>query len=437
MLPHFTTTFDSQALRAFEDDRRRRLLVAVRYACLASVLALAAFSVFDTFWHVADQHGPLATRTVTLAALLLVLVASFTPLGVRYIDPLAVVACLFFCGGTVLVAEMAAGGLSIYRDPIYLLLIGFTLLIPWKPGAAALCFATSIAFYNVLYLFTGGMGYIGTWLVSNVMLAVGGVIATFSVGEINRLRRAEFGYRRRLQMLDERLFAMDAVDQVYPSLARDLRAPLSLFMTALESLQQGHGGGTGEAQRQAVDLCRRNAVRLVSLVDEQLAMSHLKTDGPVREIDVVGFARRLLAELAPLAERQRVHMSMQDLPTSLTIGCDPSVLEQATLSMLAFALDSGAGGDVRMSVIRRDQGAEVQVEDNGVGLTAQEVAALFSPPTLRDGQVLALRRHGLSLAAAKQRVTAMGGTLTASSEMGHGTVLHLWLPRMPTVPVDV
>ena len=429
MVPHFTTTFDAEAHSAFEEDRRRRLLVAVRYACLASILALAAFSVFDTFWHVADQHGPLATRTVTLAALMLVLVVSFTPLGVRYIDPLAVVACLFFCGGTVLVAEMAAGGLSIYRDPIYLLIIGFTLLIPWKPAAAALCFATSIAFYNVLYLFTGGMGYVGTWLVSNMMLAVGAAIATFSVREINRLQRVEFGFRRRLQRLDEKLFTIDAVDQIYPNLDRALRAPLILFMTPLETLLQADSKLT-EVQRQALDLCRRNALRLVSLMDEQLALSHLKTAPAVQAFDLVALVRQLLTELEPLAVRQRIRLAMQDLPVSLGVQCDPALVEQAVLAMLAFALDSGKAGDVRVAVIRRDNGAEVCVTDNGVGLSAVEVAGLFLPPILQDGHGLPLRRNGLSLAVAKERLGRVGGTLSASSEIGEGTALHMWVPRV-------
>ena len=99
MGPPVSSQVDPHIARAFDEDRGRRLVIALRYACLVTVLALAGFALFDSFWHVGELMPLLGAHTLTLGALMVVLVLSFTPVGVRFIDALTAVACLFFASG--------------------------------------------------------------------------------------------------------------------------------------------------------------------------------------------------------------------------------------------------------------------------------------------------------------------------------------------------
>ena len=206
MLTHLATyALDPVALQDYQRVLRARWLSATRWVCLAGTLSLAAFSVADSTWKAIDMQSLLVVRSATLAALWLILLTSFTARGVGWIKPLGTLACLFLLAGMVMSAEFAGGGLSIYRDPIYMTFMGLTLLFPWSPWAAAGCFACGIGFYNILYFFTGGMGSIGSWAVSNVLLCMGAGVSTVSVHTLARLRRLEFGYRRRLRQLEATL----------------------------------------------------------------------------------------------------------------------------------------------------------------------------------------------------------------------------------------
>ncbi len=201
MLARLDPVQAAAAEQAFAVHRRSRLLVALRWACVACIAVLAAFALFDSFWAIDGLQGLLVARSASLAALLLVLLASWTPLGVRHVDALSVLCCLSFCGGAVVIAELAGSGLSIYRDPIYLGFMLFTLLVPWRPRAAALCYFASVGMYDGLYFFMGGMGYMGSFVMSNALLAAGALIATYSVRFLYLAQRSQYFCERQLQQL--------------------------------------------------------------------------------------------------------------------------------------------------------------------------------------------------------------------------------------------
>jgi signal transduction histidine kinase len=66
----------------------------------------------------------------------------------------------------------------------------------------------------------------------------------------------------------------------------------------------------------------------------------------------------------------------------------------------------------------------VEVQDNGIGIAAPEVALIFEPfySTKRGGT-------GLGLAIANRIVERHGGVLEVESRLGAGTTMRVWIPR--------
>jgi signal transduction histidine kinase len=250
-----------------------------------------------------------------------------------------------------------------------------------------------------------------------------------SVSLIHRLRRLEFAYRRRLQILDEKLWSVDSMDQVFPNLHRELLGPLGLMLTPLETLSATL---TTAAQRQEVEICRRNAVRVVRLADEAVGQVWLDAAAPApppREIDVVEHVRELLSELESLAQRKRLLLLLAEAPATLRLRLPAAVLDQALLAMVAHAFNHAkSGGEVRVALAARDGGVEVTVRDNGIGLTGEDLRELFAPLQEANPRNEMRRRTALNLAVARLRCERVGGRVTATSELGHGTALTTWLP---------
>jgi signal transduction histidine kinase len=71
----------------------------------------------------------------------------------------------------------------------------------------------------------------------------------------------------------------------------------------------------------------------------------------------------------------------------------------------------------------------IEVEDEGEGIPAQALPRIFERFYRADS---ARARHvggtGLGLAIVKHLVNAMGGTVTAESELGRGTTIRVVLP---------
>ena len=103
---------------------------------------------------------------------------------------------------------------------------------------------------------------------------------------------------------------------------------------------------------------------------------------------------------------------------------DQDALEQLFLNLLINAVqatDSGGRVEIRVSV---DDDATVTIADTGSGIPEGALDRVFEPfySTKPD-------RAGLGLAIAWRTAAAHGGKLSIESALGHGTVVHVALPR--------
>jgi two-component system NtrC family sensor kinase len=119
------------------------------------------------------------------------------------------------------------------------------------------------------------------------------------------------------------------------------------------------------------------------------------------------------------------------LDLSLEPGLPRVVLDATELQQVAVNLINNslyatpAGGRVLISAKRVGGEVQVAVQDNGNGIPPQDLERVFQPffTTKPVGQ-----GTGLGLAVCYGIVAKWGGTITAESEVGEGTVMTLHLP---------
>jgi two-component system sensor histidine kinase BaeS len=140
-------------------------------------------------------------------------------------------------------------------------------------------------------------------------------------------------------------------------------------------------------------------------------------DLPVKRSEVS--LSEILSELT--AERVRV-----EAPDGLTAFADAELLSDALARLVSNALQfSGAEVSVRAG---RTGGPWIEVEDRGTGFTEEGLARAFEPLSAGSNTRNDRGGLGLGLFIARRLVEAQGGTLTARSTPGEGSVFRIEFP---------
>jgi signal transduction histidine kinase len=86
------------------------------------------------------------------------------------------------------------------------------------------------------------------------------------------------------------------------------------------------------------------------------------------------------------------------------------------------------GGTVRVSARAVGSGAEIEVGDEGIGMSEEDVRHLFEPFRRVGDRQHSIPGSGLGLFVTRQIVTAHGGRLEVDSVPGRGSTFRVSLP---------
>jgi two-component system NtrC family sensor kinase len=129
-----------------------------------------------------------------------------------------------------------------------------------------------------------------------------------------------------------------------------------------------------------------------------------------------------------------IELQLELAPGMPAVHCDAAQMEQVLLALVMNAIDAmPRGGRLRLASALATGGAmaEVQVQDDGVGIPPDLLPNLFEPFfTTKE------RGHGVGLGLAISRgiIERHGGKIALVSEPGRGTTFTIRLPLAPETP---
>ncbi|MDQ7746658.1 ATP-binding protein [Hydrogenophaga pseudoflava] len=219
------------------------------------------------------------------------------------------------------------------------------------------------------------------------------------------------------------------------TMSHEIRTPMNGVLGMLELLERTP---IDSHQRQLCHTVHESAHILLGLIDNILDFAKIEAghmdlhDSPTDLRDLVqGACDSLRANAEAHGTELQVRLSPA-LPTHIL--CDPLRLRQVLFNLggnaIKFSSGQGRQGQVNICVsAERNETLLLEVEDNGVGIAADQLARLFVPFQQADAQTT--RRFGgtgLGLAICRRLVEAMGGDIDLHSRLGEGTVACVRLP---------
>lgn len=250
-----------------------------------------------------------------------------------------------------------------------------------------------------------------------------------SAGPLPRRDGASEGSVVALHDVTDELLALSQRDDFVSSVSHELRTPLTSVAGYLDLAVDDPD--LPPHIRGYLEVAERNAGRLRILIDNLLSAARTATDaGTWEPVDLRDVVDDVVESQSPRAADREIDIAVEAQGVTVVRG-DVGRLTQVVDNIVSNAVKySHTGGHVRVELgdgpARR---VRLTVRDDGPGIAVAAQGQLFSrfyrAPEVRH---TAVQGTGLGLHISRQIVEALGGTITLSSEPGHGTRVEVLLP---------
>jgi signal transduction histidine kinase/HAMP domain-containing protein len=205
--------------------------------------------------------------------------------------------------------------------------------------------------------------------------------------------------------------------------AHELRTPLTTIIGAIEVLQAGAKDDPRERDRFLTHI-EREAERLARLARALLTLARAHAGQERPRLDLVPVAS-LLNELAD-GTRAGDGLAVEvECPPELLASVNRDLLEQALRNLADNAVKHTPSGRVVLRAYASGTAVNIEVEDTGVGMTAETQQHVFD--RFYRGQDRDAEGFGLGLAIVRQAVRTLGGHIDLDSAPGQGTRIRIVL----------
>lgn len=215
------------------------------------------------------------------------------------------------------------------------------------------------------------------------------------------------------------------------TVTHDLKSLLGLIIGYTEVLVEDHAALPDEELSRYLRAVARSGRKINYMVNELLLLSGTgKMEVEIEPLDMGSIVAEALQRLTFLIEKHQAGIILPDT-WPVALGCRPWV-EEVWANYISNAIKYG-GQPPRVELGATVQSNDVTtlmvgfwVRDNGLGLTPDQQARLFTPFTRLDQ--VRVQGHGLGLSIVRRIVEKLGGKVGIESEVGQGSVFTFSLP---------
>jgi signal transduction histidine kinase len=220
------------------------------------------------------------------------------------------------------------------------------------------------------------------------------------------------------------------------SVSHELRTPLTSIKGYVDLLLLGAAGQLNEAQLSFLNVVKNNANRLMDLINDILEIGRIDSEKiqlNFEQVNVRNIFNDVLQTLQVQIDRKEMLVE-NDIDMKLPeVFADLRRLTQVVMNLVSNAIKyTFPKGQITLRAFLNPAGMlQVDVEDSGVGISAEDQKNLFRRFQRFDNP---LRDEaggtGLGLSIAKSFVELHGGEMWVISEPGQGSTFSFIIPVM-------
>ena len=250
------------------------------------------------------------------------------------------------------------------------------------------------------------------------------------------------------------------------TMSHELRTPLNAIIGFSEALKDGLMGRMSDTQLEYIKDIFSSGQHLLSLINDILDLSKVEAGMMTLNLEAIDIKSLLSNSLSIVKEKamsQRIRLELEVEEGLGVCQLDARKTKQIIYNLLSNAVKFSAhGGRVKLHARKvqrsavgtltggwpvhtfplpeneHEQFLEICVDDQGIGISRENMARLFQAFSQIDGGLARkFEGTGLGLAMVRQMAELQGGGVAVASAEGEGARFAAWLPLSIPVPVDL
>jgi signal transduction histidine kinase len=217
------------------------------------------------------------------------------------------------------------------------------------------------------------------------------------------------------------------VGQLASSVAHELGTPLNVVSGRARMILRGRVGPDDVPRNLEIILQQTDKIA----EEIRALLDYSRRESPGRSsVDLHAELPRWLALIEPLATRRGVELAFESEDAPVVVEVAASRLQQVVVNLVVNGIHAmPETGRLTLRLDEADGSAQIEVRDQGVGMSADTRAQLFEPffTTKPAGE-----GTGLGLSVAREIVEECGGTIEVESALGEGSCFRVTLPLAPS-----
>jgi len=215
------------------------------------------------------------------------------------------------------------------------------------------------------------------------------------------------------------------------TMSHELRSPLNVIIGYVDLLLCGEMGELADEQQQPLLRVHQQALQLLELIQETLDVSRLEAGLlplDIETFEMLPFLDELKDSIPTDWAKREVALVWEIDAAPLFVRSDPAKLKKILRNLIANALKFTDHGTVTVTATAKHGWTEFAIADTGIGISADALPVIFE--MFRQADSSSTRRHrgvGLGLYIVRQLVRALGGEITVTSSVGHGSTFRVRL----------
>jgi len=214
-------------------------------------------------------------------------------------------------------------------------------------------------------------------------------------------------------------------------IAHDLRSPMSVIQGYVSLMATGKTGDVNDTQMEFLGSVNRKITEMTALLNDFLDISKIDAgfvNLKCRDMDLGEIVNDVVADLEPMAAGSEVTLDVALPPGNVRVHADPLRLTQILRNLVSNAIKYNVeSGWIRLTVVPREDWAQISISDGGIGMTPEELAVLFEP-YMRGSAQRKIGGIGLGVVIVKKLVESHGGEVTVTSIPGKGSTFTFTIP---------